>query len=102
MSRELLYVGLNGYVVAVDPGSGTERWRTKLETGAVLGSATRYNDVTLLVHDDTVLCGCAGHLFGLDAASGRVRWHNRLEGLQYNDVTLAMRGTTVQVISSAG
>lgn len=67
-----LYIGIGGHVVALDPGSGSELWRTKLKSSPF---------VTVVAQGDVVLAGAAGELFCLDAATGSIRWHNPLKGL---------------------
>lgn len=92
-----LFIGCNGSVAAIDPSSGRELWRTRLENG--LFSPTAQQDICLLENEGRVYAGCAGHLFALDARTGRVLWHNELKGLGHNDVTLAMAGKSVQIVS---
>lgn len=94
---ERLYIGSNGNVAAVEIGTGTEIWRTKLKPGFL--SATSYADVTVLDHGEKVFAGSNGHLFCLDANSGEILWHNELEGLGHNDVTLSIGGRSVQIIT---
>ncbi len=96
---ETLYIGINGHVVALATQHGRELWRTQLGTGQFF-SSTSHQDVCLLEHDGRVLAGCYGHLFCLDAASGGILWHSELKGLGHNDVTLAMRGKSVQIVST--
>jgi outer membrane protein assembly factor BamB len=94
---EHLYIGSNGYVAAIEIGTGTEIWRTPLKPGFL--SATNYADVTVLDHEGKVFAGSSGHLFCLDAESGEILWHNELEGMGHNDVTLSIGGRTVQVVT---
>ena len=96
---EALYIGINGHVVAIATQDGRELWRTPLETGKFF-SATGHQDVCLLEHEGQVLAGCQGHLFCLDAGSGHILWRNELKGLGFNDVTLAMRGKSVQFVTT--
>ena len=98
MKTDLLYIGTNGYVVALDPDDGDEVWRTKLDPGLV--SHTRAEDVCVLVHEGRVFAGCNGHLFCLDAATGKRRWRNNLRGLGHNDVTLAIAGAAIQYVAT--
>lgn len=92
-----LYIGCNGKVSAIDPASGEEAWRRDLTTGFL--SATAQQDVCVLEHQGSVFAGCNGHLFALDGRTGDVLWHNELKGMGYNDVTLAMAGKSVQVLT---
>lgn len=92
MDKELLYIGSNGHVAAVDPETGTEAWRASL---GALGA-----DVTVMEYQGRVFAGCHGHLFGLDAATGRVLWKNGLKGMGFNDVTLAIGGQSIQFVAT--
>lgn len=99
MTTELLYIGSNGHVSAIDPQTGAEVWRTKLGGGGMF-SPTGHQDVCVLQHEGHVFAGCHGHLFCLDAATGQELWQNGLKGMGHNDVTLAMGGKSVQYVSS--
>lgn len=99
MSAEAMYIGTNGHVAAVDMTTGHELWRTAL--GGRF-SATRINDVCLLQHEGRIFAGSCGHLFCLDATTGSILWHNELEGLGYNDVTLAIADKAIQFTSRSG
>jgi outer membrane protein assembly factor BamB len=92
-----LYIGCNGTVAAIDPRTGYEAWRTPLQSG-VFG-ATRRQDICLLEDQGRIYAGCNGHLFALDGKTGRILWNNELKGMGYNDVTLAMAGKSVQMVT---
>src|SRR5262245_5885872 len=94
--KEHLYIGSNGHVCAIDPQSRTELWRTRLQKGVF--SATRSEDVSIVVRDGVVYAGSQGHLFALSAETGAVLWHNALKGLRFNDISLAFEGQSVQFI----
>jgi outer membrane protein assembly factor BamB len=94
-----LYIGCNGVVAAMDPATGKERWRTELKTGSLIGGNSKA-DVCILEHEDCVYAGSKGNLFCLDAKTGRIRWRNELQGMGFNDVTLAMAGKSIQYVSS--
>jgi outer membrane protein assembly factor BamB len=98
MSTELLYIGCNGQVAAIDPETGNEVWRATLG-GGLFGSPGA-KDVTVLQHEDRVFAGCHGHLSCLDAGTGRVLWQNELKGMGYNDVTLAIAGKSIQFVAT--
>lgn len=91
-----LYIGSNGNVCAINPHSGDEIWRTRLQGGIL--NATNYADVSVIVRDGVVYAGSQGHLFALAAASGEILWHNELKGLGYNDVALAFEGQSIQYL----
>lgn len=82
-AREYLYLGTNGHVAAIDPATGVEVWRVKLESHAL---------VTLLVRGNMVFAGCRGILYGLHGQTGRVLWKNDLPRMSYGHICLAMEG----------
>ena len=67
-----LIIGLGGHVVAIDPSSGEELWRTNLK-----GSGF----VTVSLAPGRIYAGANGELFCLDASTGEILWRNRLKGL---------------------
>jgi len=81
--KKPLYIGLRYYVVALDPDTGQEFWRTKLRQATI---------TTVWLSDGALFAGCNGELFWLDPATGAVLWHNRLKGLGYGVITFP--GTT--------
>ena len=91
-----LIIGTNGYVASLDPDSGEELWRTKLQ-GGVFNATTR-EDVSVIVCEGKVFAGSQGHLICLDLASGQILWRNELKGLGYNDVSLALEGVSIQYL----
>jgi outer membrane protein assembly factor BamB len=94
---ELLFIGTNGRVSAINPAAGSILWTTELKGGSFLAN-TGGQDVSVLVHQGTVYAGCCGHLFGLDAVSGNILWHNELKGHGHNDISLTMDGVSVQFV----
>lgn len=97
MQKDILIIGCNGYVAAIDTIAGKEIWRTKLREGMLGGS--RGNDVSVLVADSKVLAGCNGRIYGLNIADGSILWSNDLEGIGFNEVALAMQGVHTQYIT---
>ena len=93
-----LILGTNGSVAAIDPSTGALLWTTALKTGGLI-SATSREDVTVLLRDGRVFAGAAGHVFCLEATSGRILWHNSMSGFGHNDISMAMEGVAVQVMS---
>ncbi|HEX6904556.1 MAG TPA: PQQ-binding-like beta-propeller repeat protein [Thermoanaerobaculia bacterium] len=93
-----LYAGCNGILIAISPETGQEVWRTTL--GGSIFSEQSGQDVCILEHDGKVFAGSFGHVYALDAQTGAILWRNELQGLGYNDVTLAMAGKSVQYVSS--
>jgi outer membrane protein assembly factor BamB len=71
-SRHWIYVGIQGHAVALDRATGTEIWRVKLKSGALVN----------LVRDDSYLYAAVqGQLFCLDPGTGTIIWRNPLKGL---------------------
>ena len=67
-----LFLGVGGHVVALDPASGQELWRTKIKDSSV---------TTIWSVGQRIYAGSQGEVFCLDAAVGHVLWHNKLKGL---------------------
>lgn len=86
---ESLIIGVGGYVVAVDPSTGSELWRTKLKS-------TQF--VTVLPTRSQVFAGAGGELFCLDKASGQILWRNKLPRLGTGLVSL---GTALDPAAAA-
>ena len=78
--RELLFVGIKNVVVALDPGSGSEVWRTKLKGG---------DFVTVLWDGKNLFAANYGEVFRLEPASGSILWKNEMKGLRTGVVSLA-------------
>ena len=97
MEKNMLIIGCNGYVSAINAGNGQELWRTKLRDGLLGGS--RGSDVSVLIDGDQIFAGCYGRIYALDAASGKILWDNDLKGMGYNEVALARQGTSTQYIT---
>ena len=80
-----VYVGIHGHVLALDPATGTELWRTKLE-----GVRARTSSfVNVLLDGEQVYASFSGEVFCLDARTGALRWQNQLRGLGTGLVTMA-------------
>jgi outer membrane protein assembly factor BamB len=80
-----LYVGTNGIVAALDPGTGEELWRTKLPRGAGMGEP-----VTLVIKGEHLYAGSYGQVWCLNKRDGVVLWRNGLPKMGYHAVLLAM------------
>ena len=81
-----LYVGTNRFVVALDPRTGAELWRTKLPKGG-LGSP-----VTIIIKGLHLYVGHYGRVYCLAKSDGTVLWENGLPKTGYHAVLLAMEG----------
>jgi len=89
-----LVIGTNGYVAAYDRGTGTELWRTKLQSGFFGGRC----DVAVILRDEFIFAGSAGHLFCLSLADGQIVWHNEMPGLGLNSISLAIDNVSIQYL----
>ena len=79
-SKHGLIIGVGGHVLAIDPGTGEELWRTKLKGGSI---------VTVRETAKRIYAGVTGELWCLDRASGEILWHNKLKGLGLGAVLFA-------------
>jgi len=79
-SRDVVYVGIQGTVLVLDRGTGTEMWRADLK-GA--------DFVTVVLDGDRILAATKGELFCLDSTTGRILWNNELRGLGRGLITVA-------------
>jgi len=89
-ARDRLFLGVGGHVVAIDPATGDEIWRTRLKSTTV---------TTVWSDGKRVYGGAQGELFGLDAATGNLLWHNKLKGLGMGIV--AFPGSSLEAAAAA-
>jgi outer membrane protein assembly factor BamB len=69
--EQLIFVGLNGYAVALDRNTGEIVWSNdELKSGPV----------TLLLDGDRLIVSTGGYLFCLDPLTGKVLWNNEMKG----------------------
>jgi len=97
MQKDLLIIGCNGYVSAIESNNGQELWRTKLRVGVLSGS--RGNDVSVLIDGEKIYAGCYGRIYALNTSDGAILWQNELKGMGFNEVALARQGTHTQFIT---
>lgn len=88
-----LYVGINDTVLALNPETGEEIWRTKL--GRMAGF------VTVALMNGRVYAATSGEVYCLDAATGEIIWHDELKGLGRGFVNFAGEGMVAQSIPQA-
>jgi hypothetical protein len=69
--QQLIYVGLNGYALALDRDTGEIVWSN---------SEMRSGYVSLLLDGDRLIVSTNGYMYCLDPLTGRIRWHNPLTG----------------------
>ena len=68
---QLIFVGLNGYALALDRESGEIVWSN---------SQMKSGYVTLLLDGDRLIVSTNGYLYCLDPLTGTILWHNPLSG----------------------
>lgn len=68
---QLIFVGLNGYVVALDRDTGDIVWsNNEMKSGYV----------TLLLDGNRLIASTNGYIYCLDPLTGEIRWHNPMSG----------------------
>ena len=67
----LIFVGLNGYAVALDRDTGEVVWSNdQMHSGYV----------TLLLDGDRLVVSTGGYIYCLDPLTGTILWHNPMSG----------------------
>ena len=85
----LVFVGLNGYVVALDRDTGEIVWTTSVGKGGY---------VSLLLDGDRLIASRNGYIDCFDPRDGRVLWQNPLKGYGLGVAALtSVRGQGAQV-----
>jgi outer membrane protein assembly factor BamB len=77
---DVVFIGMQGSVLALDRSTGAEIWRTGLKGK---------DFVNVVLDGDRVLAATRGELFCLDPATGRIFWTNELPGLGRGLITVA-------------
>ena len=68
---QLIFIGLNGYVLALHRDSGEIVWsNNEMKSGYV----------TLILDGDRLIVSTNGYIYCLDPGTGKIRWHNPLKG----------------------
>lgn len=79
LPRDILFAGIRGHVVALDKGTGSERWRTRLKG----------TDFVHVVSDGSRLyASTRGEVFALDPSTGSILWRNAMKGLGFGLASL--------------
>lgn len=85
--EDLVFVGFNSRVVALDRYRGEIRWQWKAPHGGGLP--------TILVDGDRLIVSCMGYTWCLDPVTGAMVWHQPLKGLGMGIACLAsVRGSS--------
>src|SRR4051812_20761427 len=86
---ELIFVGLNGYALALHRDTGEIVWtNNQMHSGYV----------TLLLDGDRLIVSTNGYMYCLDPLTGETLWHNPLRGFGGGAPTAitSVRGQTTQ------
>jgi outer membrane protein assembly factor BamB len=86
---QLVFVGLNGWVAALDRDSGEVVWyNSELDSGYT----------TMLLDGDRLIVSTNGYLYCLDPQSGKIVWRNPMSGYGTGIAHLvSVRGQSGQV-----
>ncbi len=90
-----LYVGTDGYAIALDTTTLETKWQTSLPN-------TGDGKVNLLLTDKYLFCGSSGHVYQLDH-NGNTLGHNNLSGRGKHEVKLSLDSSeTVLYVGTDG
>jgi outer membrane protein assembly factor BamB len=89
--EQLIFVGLNGYALALDRDTGEIVWAN---------SEMKSGYVTLLLDGDRLIASTNGYIFCLDPLTGAIRWNNPLKGYGMGAPTslVSVRGQISDVV----
>jgi outer membrane protein assembly factor BamB len=88
---QLIFVGLNGYALALDRDSGEIVWsNNEMKSGYV----------TLLLDGDRLIVSTNGYIYCLHPLTGRILWNNPLSGYGMGTPTAltSVRGQSSQTL----
>jgi outer membrane protein assembly factor BamB len=88
---QLIFVGLNGYALALDRETGEIVWSNdQMKSGFV----------SLLLDGDRLIASTNGYLFCLDPMTGEIQWTNPLKGYGMGAPTalVSVRGQSSELI----
>jgi outer membrane protein assembly factor BamB len=88
---QLIFVGLNGYALALDRETGEIVWSNdQMKSGFV----------SLLLDGDRLIASTNGYLFCLDPMTGEIQWNNPLKGYGMGAPTalVSVRGQSSELI----
>ena len=88
--QQLIFVGFNGYAVALDRDTGEVVWSN---------NDMHRGYVTLLLDGDRLIASTNGYMYCLDPYTGRTLWHNSMTGYGYGPAALvSVRGQGAQSV----
>ena len=88
---QLVFVGLNGWAVALDRDTGEIVWSNdQMKSGYV----------TLLLDGDRLIVSTNGYIYALDPLTGEILWHNPMKGYGGGAPTslISVRGQSSQAV----
>lgn len=89
---QLIFVGLNGYALALDRDTGEIVWSNdQMKSGYV----------SLLLDGDRLIASTNGYMYCLDPANGNIIWHNPLRGYGAGAPTavISVRGRSSDILT---
>jgi outer membrane protein assembly factor BamB len=89
--EEMIFVGLNGYALALHRDTGEIVWSNdQMKSGYV----------TMLLDFDRLIVSTNGYIYCLDPLTGNIQWHNPLRGYGVGAPTslVSVRGQTSQTV----
>jgi outer membrane protein assembly factor BamB len=88
---QLIFVGLNGYALALDRDTGEVVWSN---------SEMKSGYVTLLLDFDRLIVSTSGYIYCLDPLTGKILWNNPLKGYGMAAPTslISVRGQSSQTV----
>jgi outer membrane protein assembly factor BamB len=89
--EQLVFVGLNGYAVALDRETGEIVWSN---------NQMKRGYVTLLLDGDRLIVSTNGYIYCLDPLTGEILWNNPLKGFGAGTPAslLSVRGQSSQTM----
>ena len=89
--EQLIFVGLNGYALALDRDTGEVVWSN---------SEMKSGYVTLLLDFDRLIVSTNGYIYCLDPLTGKILWNNPLKGFGMAAPTslISVRGQSSQTV----
>jgi outer membrane protein assembly factor BamB len=86
--QDLVFIGLNGRVAALDRASGETVWSWR-------APKPRSGYVNLLVDKNLLIAAVNGFIYGLDPKTGEQLWFNELKGYGLGVTSIAAAGGAV-------
>lgn len=90
--EQLIFVGLNGYALALDRDTGEIVWSNdQMKSGYV----------SLLLDGDRLIASTNGYIYCLSPLTGAIQWNNPLKGYGMGAPTalVSVRGASIQLLS---